>query len=286
MHLYFTGFTTYMNMVHGVEIPPNQFWYCTIATTVLFISTLSSALFVLSMTFDRFYSIIRPHKAVSFNTVKRAKITIVSIVIFSSLFNIPNVFMTINEERQCVPYVTGIDTVHGLLYYWVSFIINFALPFMLLLIMNSVIIHVIRRSSSFRNKQDAKCDAQSQGHSEGHINSNNMTSKQTDKQVYAILLLVTFGFLILTTPAYVLFLYNMFANYTESPEKFAGFILFYNIAHKMYYTNYGINFFLYVISGRKFRSDLIRLFRRSRQDTKCHVTVTQSSGSFTGQTSG
>ena len=87
-------------MVHGVEMAPDQFWYCTIATTVLFISTLCSALFVLSMTFDRFYSIIRPHKAASFNTAKRAKITITCIIIFSTVFNVPNMFMTINEGRQ------------------------------------------------------------------------------------------------------------------------------------------------------------------------------------------
>ena len=47
--IFFVGFTTYMNMVHGMEMPPNQFWYCTIATTVLFISTLCSALFVISI---------------------------------------------------------------------------------------------------------------------------------------------------------------------------------------------------------------------------------------------
>ena len=31
--------------------------------------------------------------------------------------------------------------------------------------------------------------------------------------------------------------------------------------HKMYYTNNAINFFLYVISGQKFRNDLINLFK-------------------------
>ena len=194
----------------------------------------------------------------------------------------PNMFMTVNEGKQCVPYVTGVDQVHGLLYYWVSFVINFAFPFMSLLIMNSVIIHVIRTSSSFSDKQEVKHNTKCQGHSEGHINK---VTKQTETQVFAILLLVTFGFLILTTPAYVFFLYNMFGNFTESAEKIAGFILFYNISHKMYYTNYGINFFLYVISGRKFRSDLIKLFRISMQDTKGQVTVTHSSISFAGQTS-
>ena len=39
-----------------------------------------------------------------------------------------------------------------------------------------------------------------------------------------------------------------------------GFYLYYNVAQKLHYTNHGINFFLYVISGQKFRNDLVRLF--------------------------
>ena len=42
--------------------------------------------------------------------------------------------------------------------------------------------------------------------------------------------------------------------------RFAGYFLFYNIAHKMQFTNHGINFFLYVISGKKFGTDLRHLF--------------------------
>ena len=64
----------------------------------------------------------------------------------------------------------------------------------------------------------------------------------------------------------------MFVDYTKSPHSFAGFHLFYNIAHKLFYTNYGINFYLYVISGQKFRSDVISLFRR-RQVTKRDVSI-------------
>ena len=42
----------------------------------------------------------------------------------------------------------------------------------------------------------------------------------------------------------------------DTPYYHAGFHLFYQIGD----TNHGINFFLYVISGQKFRSDLINLF--------------------------
>ena len=250
-----SGFTTYLSMVHDVDMPPNQYWFCTLNNTILFASTLCSALLILSMTFDRFYSIIRPHKAASFNTAKRAQITIVCIVIFSIVYNIPHLFISSNEGRQCVPYGKGMEYVHSQFYYWLSFVINFALPFVLLLIMNCFIIHTIRRRSTIKGKQPIR-EQQGQGTNEGH----NSKIKNSETQIFVILLLVTFAFLILTTPAYVLFLYVMFVDYGKTPYLFAGFYLFYNVGQKTYYTNYGINFFLYVISGGKFRADLVKLF--------------------------
>ena len=252
--VFLAGFTAYLNGVYDIDVPPDQFWFCTLATTVLFTATLCSALFLVSMTFDRFYGIIRPHKAASFNTVRRAKITIVCIVIFSTLFNIPNLFMTEHEGRRCVPYVTGIERVYGKMYYWLSFTINFILPFLMLLVMNSFIIHVIRKSSNFRNKHDTE----NEGQGKGQIQSSKV--KNSDIQVFAILLLVTFGFMIFITPSYVFFIYVMLYDYTQSPRSFAFFNLFHHIAHKTYFTNYGINFYLYVMSGAKFRADVLKLF--------------------------
>ena len=229
-------------------MPPNQEWYCAMAHFFLFAATLSSALFILNMTFDRFYSIIRPHKAASFNTIKRARITIVCIVIFSIAYNIPHLFIGTNEGHHCIPYGPVLGIPIGQFYYWLSFTINFIIPFISLLIMNSFIIHIIRKSTSFRS------EGQVQGQGQGS------KFKSVDKQIYVILLLVTFGFLILITPSYTFFLYAMFYNYNQSAKSLAFFNLYYNIAQKSHYTNQGINFFLYVISGQKFRSDLVKLF--------------------------
>ena len=46
----------------------------------------------------------------------------------------------------------------------------------------------------------------------------------------------------------------------SSPRGFATFYLAYQIGEKSNYTNNAINFFLYVISGQKFRIDLAKLF--------------------------
>ena len=237
-------------MVHDIFIPPNQYWYCTLAITVLFTSFLCSTLLILSMTFDRFYSIIRPHKAASFNTIKRAKVTIIGIIIFSILYNIPHLFISDHENWQCLPYGKATGKSYGEFYYWFSFVINYALPFMLLLSMNSVIIHKIRRRTLLSYKRNIS----------NAVTGQNSKTKNSEAQIFAILLLVTFGFLILTTPGYLLFLFIMLVNFFASPKIFAGYYLFYNVSQKLHYTNHGINFFLYVISGQKFRSDLMRLF--------------------------
>ena len=218
-------------------------------------SFMCSTLFILSMTFERFYS-IRPHKAASVNTVKKAKITILCSIIFSILYNIPHIFLSSSVARQCVPHGNALGVVYGQFYYWLSIVVNYLLPFVLLLSMNSVIIHTLRERSKF-------IVTKTQGHDQGQARNK---GQSTEVQIYITLLLVTFGFLILTSPACIFFFYQMFYNYEQSTYSFAGFYLYNSIAQKVMYTNCGINFFLYVISGQKFRTDLLGLFKCCR----CH----------------
>ena len=182
---------------------PGPKWYCRAANYFNFISSMCSTLFVLNMTFERFYSIIRPHKAASFNTVKRAKITVVCIIIVSVLYNIPHLYVTSNVGWEYIPYGNSNEYSFGEFYYWLSAVVHFGLPFTLLLIMNSVIIHKIRNRfkamSVPKTSSDSSIRDSNQGDKSQHKNS--------DLQVFVILLLVTFAFLILTTPAYMFFFF-------------------------------------------------------------------------------
>ena len=223
----------------------------------------------MSMTFDRFYSIIKPHKAASFNTVKRAKASIICIVIFSILFDIPHFFVTSYDGPLCLPFgdVVAMSKWYSQFYYWFSFVIQFALPFVSLLAMNSVIIHTLRTRITFRKESEIQKSFQSEGEK----------SKNSETQIYAILLLVTFAFLILVTPGYIFFILNLVIDFTASPAIYAGFILFSSTAQKLVYTNHGINFLLYVISGQKFRTDLKRLFtfkRKVNVNEESHTNIT------------
>ena len=94
-----------------------------------------------------------------------------------------------------------------------------------------------------------------------------------------MLLLVTFSYLVLTTPAYIMLLYINLVDPFQSPYHYAAYILFVQVGEKACYTNFGINFVLYVLSGQKFRKDLVDLFvQRSR---KIQRPVVDSSGVHT-----
>ena len=192
---FIAGFIAYLAMEHGLYVPPGAKWLCRVKPCILFISFLCSTLFILSMTFDRFYIIIMPHKAALFNTVKRAKFTVACITIVSILYNLPHLFLSSHVNWECVPFGNAKGSLFGEFYYWLSVVVQFALPFVLLLIMNSIIIHKIRnRFVSFKEKSR---------------DANKSSPKNSELQVFAILLLVTFAFLILSTPAYLFFLFVM-----------------------------------------------------------------------------
>ena len=258
-------------MVRVLNLPSDQqLWFCTIVTTINMTSSLCCTLLLVSMTFERFYSIIRPHKAASFNTVKRAKVSIVCVVIFSIVFNITHMFITAERDGQCVPYAKAIQKIGGQIYYWISYVTNFALPFVLLLLMNSVIIHTLRKRSM------APIENVGQDQSEGQTSK----TKKSETQTYLILLLVAFAFLVLTTPGYVILLYVNFIDYTKSAYSLAEFHFTYSLSQKFYYTNFGINFYLYITSGKKFRKYLLTLLKCNRENSNQNF-VTLSSDSQT-----
>ena len=131
-------------------MPLNQNWFCRLQNFYLYFSFLCSCYLLITMTFERCYSIIRPHKAASFNTVKRARIIIVCIFLLFFSYCIPYLFITGNNGRFCIPNRFASDKGLGEFYYWLSEIFLFIFPFLSLLTMNSIIIHTLRKRSRLK----------------------------------------------------------------------------------------------------------------------------------------
>ena len=247
---FFQGIAVYLDEVLGIEMPPNKHWYCCLQMYNYHSSFLCSVYLLIVMTFERFYSIIRPHKAASFNTVKRARIIIVCIFIFYFIYGIPFLFVTGHNGLSCVLNRFASNNVLGGIYHWVTEVLVFIFPFLSLLIMNSIIVHTLKKRAKLNLLK-------SEGHDE--TEGQNTKSRHYEKQIVTMLLLVTFVFLIVNLPVRSLVIYVNFST-GITPYYYAGLHLFYQVGEKAYYTNHGINFFLYVISGQKFRTDLKNLF--------------------------
>ena len=154
----FVALLSYMSSIHGAVFLSDLDWSCGIGTAFLWCTGMCSTYFILSMTFDRFYSIIRPHKAASFNTIKRTKITIASIISLSIMYNIPSLFIARIEGRECVPEM---DFWLKTLYYWLSYVVQFVFPFVMLLTMNCTIIHTLRTRTILHQGQNWKSRSRS-----------------------------------------------------------------------------------------------------------------------------
>ena len=179
-------------------MPPSQHWYCCIMVFFTYASFLSSTYILIALTFERFYSILRPLNAASFNTAKRARIIITCVYMFGFVYCIPYFLIAGNEGKFCIVNKFSLDNILGELYHWLTEIFFYIFPFLSLLTMNSVIIHTLRK----RSKQKL-LEISGESQAEGQ----NFKIKQTEKQFFTMLLLVTFLFLILNIPNRALVFY-------------------------------------------------------------------------------
>ena len=240
----------YSWMVTGIKVYEIHPFECEFAGYWNFIQMQNGTYQVIAMTIDKYIAIKWPHKAATYSTAKRAKITVFGILICVFIYNIPHIFISRKVGAQCIGYVVG--GTFTIIYSWLSFTLNGIIPFVSLIYMNYFIVKLVRSSHKMFGGTESQCGLKGQG----QIRQNKM--KITENQLTIMLLLVTTLFLILMTPAYVRYVYTQFAN-IDTPGKYAGFVFYFHLSQKLYLTNNGINFFLYCISGKKFRNDLKEL---------------------------
>ena len=216
---------------------------CKIIAFTSYLILQNSTFQILAMTIDKYIAIRWPHRAAAYSTPKRAKITIFTIFILVTVYNLPHFFITSLIEGQCYGY--SVKSILTKVYSWLSFVLNGVIPFTLLIHMNYVIVKTVRNS---RRKFISNVSTEKRQKS----------VKSAENQLTTMLLLVTSLFMILLLTTYIRFIYASFV-ISDTPSKFATSILIFEISYKLYVTNSGINFFLYCISGKKFRNDLKEL---------------------------
>ena len=218
-------------------------WECEMNCYFANFSLQCTTYLVLAMTIDKYVAIKWPHRAATYSTPRRAKVIIVIIVTSVAMYNLPHFFMTALIAGKCYGYSVKSNLTK--VYSWLTIVLNAIIPFTLLIHMNYIIVKTIRNSRKmFRSNVGTL-----------RVDMRQKTMKTAENQLTTMLLLVTTLFLILLFPTYIRFIYAAFV-ISDTPSKFATSLLIFEISYKLYITNSGINFFLYCISGQKFRNDL------------------------------
>ena len=220
---------------------------CKVTAFVSYLVLQNSTFQVLAMTIDKYIAIKWPHRAAAYSTPKRAKVIICAILTFVIIYNMPHFFITRVIEGKCYGY--SAKTILTKIHSWLSFALNAVIPFTLLIHMNYVIVKTVRKSRKmFRDNVGTVGNETRQ-----------KTMKSAENQLTTMLFLVTTLFLFLLLPTYIRFIYATFVR-SDTASKFATSMLIFEISYKLYVTNSGINFFLYCVSGKKFRNDVKEIF--------------------------
>ena len=236
-------------LIDSVNIHIWNLWECKVVASLHNFSLQSATYQVLAMTVDKYIAIKWPHRAATYSTPKRAKLISCCVFVCTFCYNVPILFVTSLLGGQCAAYVVG-GTITRV-YSWISFIVNGIIPFSMLIYMNSVIVKTVRKSRKMFKARTATASKESNL----GMDTRQKTMKSAENQLTIMLLLVTLLFSLLLIPTYIRFIYLTFA-VNDTPAKFAGSMLLFHISYKLYATNSGVNFYLYCISGQKFRHDL------------------------------
>ncbi|XP_050433006.1 cysteinyl leukotriene receptor 2 isoform X2 [Adelges cooleyi] len=219
---------------------------------------------VVVFTSERFIAVRYPlHRSVVC-TVSRAKMVLCVLITFAIIVHVPYLIITMPQE---VPILGTNNSTHtcGLnmqwydLYVWLNYadsLINMVVPFFLIVVFNSMICQSVCRLARIRRSMTLHPSRRRQS-----MPQNSQQSSQI--KVTEMLLVVSTVFLCLNLPSYVFRVWIVW-----DPESTIKYKKLQFIANQMYNTNFGINFFLYCVSGQNFRRALVDFWTLRRHPNK------------------
>lgn len=228
---------------------------------------------IVAMTMERFFAIRYPLKFLTVGSVKKTKIACLVILILVLLLNcIFTWSIKLDSKGHCVPEADYYDF-HSNVVPWIDAVFYSFLPFAILITFNVLIICSFRKAKQRQKTLHG-----------GNIPNKSTTHPRTsiNHRMTAMLLSVTFSFIILTAPKAILLSIRhevfKFLKYEllDLPE-IALYSLISRIADLCIYTNHAINILLYCVTGQRFRKEMRQMFT-------CHRTRRKSLSIFSSKT--
>ncbi len=263
----------WLNVVVHVDMRNLSSLGCKVHIFLVYWSLQFSSWILALVTIERFLSITFPHPSKRYVTKRSAAslLCFVALVLFAVNVHFLLTYTLIatgtgpNIAYMCT--ISGEKLTHFQLrvWPWIDFTFYCFAPFFIIIFGNIGII--IRLTCSWYNKQQ-------------HFITGNGSAKMTN--MTAILLTVTFYFILTTTPINVyLAIEYLYINNTD-PQLGAKLRLWWAILNMLMYLNNSSNFFLYCLSGSRFRRQLRHMFCHNSVHPDTHITMSVIVGNADG----
>ena len=228
----------------GIDLNNLANWYC--IGWMLFINTLTcmSSFLLAGVSAERCFAVTAPLKSIGVITRKSAVCYLVCIGIMATLYS-SHVFWSFQlvetpDRSSC--------TINDKYYFathirvWTDFFILFLVPGSIIIISNIIIMYKVTKAKIKRDVYLAK-----------GTNDKNQTYS-----TIAMLVTVCVAYVCLTTPLRIVyFIGSVFpSGIPLVGREAARYRLFWGVSILAAYVNHAINFYLYVISGKEFRTEL------------------------------
>jgi len=232
----------------------------------------------------------RPLVAVRFPLVKRklcaprrALLVCFAILVTACLKNM-HVFWTRDEEYYPVKYAAHNETIWKLkkvcgrpkpydhfennVRPWLAFTLVSAVPFLVILASNTVIVWTLITAHKQRRKSLQRCISSTSETCQSPTNGGGGSSAEDEKKRFRVkttftqtslmCIFTSVAFLVCVTPSIVLTMWR------TQWLTYRAYYVARAVSHQLACVNHAINFFLYCMTGQRFRGELVSLLQRKR----------------------
>ena len=229
-----------MGAILNIDTPTITYGLCKINFFMIFPAGELSSLFMTMISVERCIGVNFPIKAKQIFTMIRVKVVSVSIVLLLFLVHIPTLIDTKHfVDPESGEFICKVFSWFGVaILPWMDFTLFLAIPFVVMVISNAGIIIGLTRAHAWR--------AQASG------GAHSSTTRDTT----FMLLCVSFAFLVFTLPFHIYMLYNILVLSDGENNNIDFFSFEFQFTQLLLCTNHAVNFFLYCVSGKRFRSEV------------------------------
>ena len=234
----------------SIDIVAVSRWNCRLHAWLNYIGFETAAWILVFVSFERLLGILFPLQWKRYLSVQRARVSVICLTIFIALANL-SILITMDIQtsvsasgkvvKKCNIIGSGVGVWYATtIFPWIGFLLHAIIPFFLILLSNTVILMCVLHANYKRRKNL----------SSGQGQDKSMSSMVT------ILLMTSFTYLLLTGPlcAFVLGS-NWFHLQAGNQAFFAKAHLWQKTGKILMFLNHTINFFIYYISGSRFRQE-------------------------------